>query len=42
MLYKAQRKQAAMFKNSTELIKVKTIVTVIVLAVWHTLPSPVQ
>ena len=34
MLYKAHRKEAAMFKNFTELIKVKTIVTVIVLAVW--------
>lgn len=34
MLCKAHRKQAAMFKNSTELIKVKTIVTIIVLAVW--------
>ena len=33
MLYKAHRKQAAMFKNFAELIKVKTIVTVIVLAV---------
>ncbi|MGM9595872.1 MAG: hypothetical protein ACI3VG_06705 [Oscillospiraceae bacterium] len=33
MLYKAHRKQAAMFKNFTELIKVKTIVTIIVLAV---------
>lgn len=42
MLYKAHRKQAAMFKNFTELIKVKTIVTIIVLAVWHTLPSPAQ
>lgn len=34
MLYKAHRKQAAMFRNFAELIKVKTIVTVIVLAVW--------
>ena len=34
MLYKAHRKQAALFKNFTELIKVKTIVTIIVLAVW--------
>ena len=34
MLCKAHRKEAAMFKNFTELIKVKTIVTIIVLAVW--------